>query len=405
MEQLGIYLLKSVLCSALFLGIYFCFFKNETFYRFNRYFLSAGLLCVLILPLYTYSYEVVIHTTASVRQANEGLKTPVSNGNFWMYVALAAYILGVIFLVLRQLAGILKIKKVVEKFGYSDEGGYKLVQADEFKSSFSFFHYVILDGSAGLNNTERKLILEHELAHVKQQHWADLLLAQLACAVLWFNPIMWLYLRAVRQNHEFLADEAVLKRGNSPAVYRAVLVNHCIGTRVFSVSSSFYRYQVSRITMLTKPSSLPLKKIAALILLPALAIFFWAFARPEFKILPLEVKAVVPVSKVPKIPVQMPENVLEVEYKRKSKARSTARRKAKDSQLVKVVAVKDTTSKAKPLYLLDGVEIPPAIEDVDQNNIESIHVLKDEMAIAAYGERGRNGVILIYTKKPKITIE
>ncbi len=420
MEQLGLFLLKSVLCSALFFGVYFCFFKNETFYRFNRYYLSAGLFCILILPLYTYSYEVVLPATGSFRQVADGLKTTDSSGNSWIYIALAAYLSGVIFLALRQVAGMLKIKKIVDKFGYSNEKGYKLVQADEFKSSFSFFHYVILDGSAELNHTERKLILEHELAHVKQQHWADLLLAQVVCAIHWFNPIIWFYLKALRQNHEFLADEAVLKQGNSPAVYRAVLVNHCIGTRVFSVSSSFYRYQYSRINMLTKPTSRPLKKIGALILLPALAFFIWAFAKPEFKIQQHGVKAAVQFPISNKLPVETPENVLDIEYTRQSNARTTSKRKVKDLNLVETVVIKDTAGTAittdvdkvvvttpnpKPLYLLDGVEIPPVIENVDQSTIESIHVLKDEHAVAAYGERGRNGVILIYTKKPKTTIE
>lgn len=49
-----------------------------------------------------------------------------------------------------------------------------------------------------------------------------------------------------------------------------------------------------------------------------------------------------------------------------------------------------------PLYVIDGM-ISGAIPD--ENNIESIQVLKDAASCAIYGARGANGVILINTKE------
>ena len=55
---------------------------------------------------------------------------------------------------------------------------------------------------------------------------------------------------------------------------------------------------------------------------------------------------------------------------------------------------------AEPLYLIDGLEKPKGgISDINPNDIESITVLKDAHANAVYGEKGRNGVVLITTKK------
>jgi beta-lactamase regulating signal transducer with metallopeptidase domain len=54
-----------------------------------------------------------------------------------------------------------------------------------------------------------------------------------------------------------------------------------------------------------------------------------------------------------------------------------------------------------PLYILDGKEYTPEqIEklDIDPNTIESITVLKDEAAVKKYGEKARNGVIIIKLK-------
>jgi TonB-dependent SusC/RagA subfamily outer membrane receptor len=54
----------------------------------------------------------------------------------------------------------------------------------------------------------------------------------------------------------------------------------------------------------------------------------------------------------------------------------------------------------KPLYVIDGVVAEDSnIESLSPDNIESISVLKGETAIAKYGEKGKNGVIEITTKK------
>ena len=53
--------------------------------------------------------------------------------------------------------------------------------------------------------------------------------------------------------------------------------------------------------------------------------------------------------------------------------------------------------KAKPLYIVDGVE-RTSIDDIAPNTIERISVLKNQSSTAVYGSRGKNGVIVITTK-------
>lgn len=59
----------------------------------------------------------------------------------------------------------------------------------------------------------------------------------------------------------------------------------------------------------------------------------------------------------------------------------------------------------QPLIVLDGKSYPPgkagysALDNLDANSIESIHVLKDKSAAALYGPAGQNGVLVISTKK------
>lgn len=60
-----------------------------------------------------------------------------------------------------------------------------------------------------------------------------------------------------------------------------------------------------------------------------------------------------------------------------------------------------TVNGSNPLYVVDGMPVGDNINFLDQNDIESMQVLKDASAAAIYGTRGSNGVILITTKKGK----
>lgn len=101
--------------------------------------------------------------------------------------------------------------------------------------------------------------------------------------------------------------------------------------------------------------------------------------------------------------VKAPSSV--VKFKSKSTATSDSAKVAVGEGIVMikknnasfVTAKKDGP---KPVYFLDGVKITDAdMTNISPNEIASINVLKDESATAAYGEEGKNGVILIITKK------
>jgi len=56
--------------------------------------------------------------------------------------------------------------------------------------------------------------------------------------------------------------------------------------------------------------------------------------------------------------------------------------------------------KPYPYVLVDGVAVDEeTFKALDPNKIESVNVLKDQSATASYGDKGKNGVILVVTKK------
>jgi beta-lactamase regulating signal transducer with metallopeptidase domain len=67
-------------------------------------------------------------------------------------------------------------------------------------------------------------VVLHELAHVRRRDSVSQILAFAACAVHWFNPVVWLCARAMRAEAERAADDAVLLAGVRPSTYAAELV-------------------------------------------------------------------------------------------------------------------------------------------------------------------------------------
>jgi len=69
---------------------------------------------------------------------------------------------------------------------------------------------------------------------------------------------------------------------------------------------------------------------------------------------------------------------------------------AGDSVKVRMI---DSGNGVQPLYILDGKEVS-SLDGISPESLESISVLKNESAVAVYGEKGKNGVIIITSKKP-----
>ncbi len=70
----------------------------------------------------------------------------------------------------------------------------------------------------------RRVVLLHELAHVKRLDWLSVLVAELAVAAYWFHPLAWWIARRVRRDAERASDDLVLSAGVKPSVYAGHLL-------------------------------------------------------------------------------------------------------------------------------------------------------------------------------------
>ena len=86
---------------------------------------------------------------------------------------------------------------------------------------------VVLVPSAALgwSSERRAVVLRHELAHVKRADAFSQLLGRWACAVHWFNPMVWFAAYRLRMECERACDDAVLRLGTRPSDYASHLLD------------------------------------------------------------------------------------------------------------------------------------------------------------------------------------
>ena len=105
--------------------------------------------------------------------------------------------------------------------------GTALLTSDELASpiSWGFMRPVILLNNRAVEASgEAEAIIAHELAHVARMDWVKLLLARVATALFWFNPLIWMLAREAHQLREEAADDAVLSADIVDTDYAQLLV-------------------------------------------------------------------------------------------------------------------------------------------------------------------------------------
>jgi len=100
-----------------------------------------------------------------------------------------------------------------------------------------------------------RVVLAHELAHIKRRDCLTQGLAQLACTFYWFNPLAWLAARQMRAEREKACDDFVLNAGARPAEY----ANHLV-----EIARQFSAAQLTGAVAMARPSGLESRVIAIL---------------------------------------------------------------------------------------------------------------------------------------------
>lgn len=270
------YIIKSSLSLILLFGLYWFLLRRERLFVFNRVFLIFSIVFSLFIPIISIPINIqnqesdkniITAINNTLYTINPELKPVIETSNQspavvqtskinFSSLLIILYFSGVLLLVIRFLRNILFIfhqLRLSKKINYS---GQNLALIDYSINPYCFFNTIFIGENDYLRNRISKELLRHELVHIKQSHSFDVIFLELIQIFYWFNPILILYNKAVRLNHEYLADDGAIQDSIDIKSYAETLLNFISCKRNIPLTSgSNHSLTKKRLIMITKNKS------------------------------------------------------------------------------------------------------------------------------------------------------
>ena len=249
--------------------------KKETFHRFNRVVLVGTAVLSFLLPLCIITIRkpaepgvLVMEMTEEMRALAPVVSVEDTFPSLPVLLAIVLFWAGAAFVLVRVVVSILSISKIIRQGELvREEDGCKIVVTDRDIDPFSWMRTIVLSRKDWEGN--HAPILLHEKAHISHGHSVELLLVDLFSVLQWFNPAIWMLRADLRELHEYEADDAVLRAGTDIKEYQYMLIRKAVGKSGYSVANSFnHSILKNRITMMSKSKSPRSRGLRALWALP-----------------------------------------------------------------------------------------------------------------------------------------
>ena len=279
-----LYLLQVNVGLILFYALYKLVCTRDTFFRSRRFILIVSLVLPFILPfidvrewlesrdrmimLTHFDYSAVLPEIVVGSEAVETGNRVFVLSEWIGYL----YLAGVVVLLVRLAVQAFSLYRLIVRMPEKEINGVRVKCLNDPSGPFSFFGWIFMNPAA-VKEDEISEILTHEMAHVKQHHSVDVLLAEMVSICCWMNPFAWLLKREVRLNLEFLADRKVMEAGFATKSYQYHLLGLAYNHK-YGLSNNFnFSHLKQRIIMMNKKKSNAAGYIKyALFVLPAFAL-------------------------------------------------------------------------------------------------------------------------------------
>ena len=368
MTEYLIYSLKVAALMAVFYLFWRLLLERETLHRLNRMVLLTTAVGSFVLPMCVITFHQVelIPVETGVATTNHWVTDAVAEPTLWERwsgVAGALLLVVTVLMLLHLIYNIVRLHRFIGRCELHETAdGLRIAVSDEPVVPSSWMRTVMLSRKDYAELSPA--LLTHERSHIRHHHSCDVLLVELVTALQWFNPVVWMIRQDLRTVHEYEADAAVIGSGTDMRTYFNMLIQKATGRGAYSMANGISNSTLKkRFKRMLKKKSNRWCGAKALYVIPVVALSLAATA-----------KTIVEYRQVPV---------------------------TKQAQVAKPVAEPVAVPGDKnPLVFVDGKEVKYGqFEQLKNEQIESMTVLKDEKSTAAYGEKGKNCVILVTLKK------
>lgn len=290
-----IYQIKLSICMLVAFIPYFFLMRKNAFFSANRAYLLSAFILSLIIPLIRISVTQVPVTLPSAilyEWMDEGtgafsnIPSPLmaSSGSYdLMHILTVFYFTISLFMFLRFSNSLLRLCIASRRSEVFRHNKMIAFISEKHHQPFSFFRFVFLS-RYDFENDNNKLILIHEQAHLQCFHSYDLLLIEISQVIFWMSPMIIIYRRALRLQHEYQVDKIVLQKTKNYSGYLNSLARAISNGLPMGIRNGFYCSTLKkRIQMIGNKTSKKITAIRYFLILPFTLIMILAFIRPEAK--------------------------------------------------------------------------------------------------------------------------
>lgn len=452
MDEAFVYLLKVSSGLAIISISYLLFLRKDTNLLIKRFYLLFGIFASCLFPfLKLFSLPAFLQLGQQVSSAPFDFQLPLSDsisysgttaGPDIRSLIIIIYFLGALILLVRNIALFIKWKREWNRCGSSR----KNIAYTESGSVFTLLSWIFIPKKYK-NDPQIDSIIFHEKAHIHQLHIIDLIITELALLITWFNPFTWLISRMIKENHEHLADREVLSKGINPAHYKAQLLNFSLGINLFRLGHQFsYSLTKTRFKMMKKTKSNRTDVIKYFLLIPFVVLMLGTLTSSKSQEQDGIVKGKV-IFKESGEPVQgasvfiigttigtitnnkgefiidckgyskpvicisyvgydsyeikasgITEKPIELKHKSEVISIKTESGTDKKPGSISIRALDHDEDAESPVIVVDG-KVVDGMSDINNNDIESIQVIKDTSSELAKKYNAKNGLIIVKLKK------
>lgn len=293
------YILESAFCLACLYVFYWLALRRETFFQWNRVYLLVSPLLALGLPALNIQLEspqketilaveavdlpVLVEQAQVAPQAvRHTLAQPVAQGWSWSLAEVLwwIYLIGAGLLTLRLVIRMWYLWQMIRRCRRVRAGNPEVAVSNiEPLPLASFFGFIFWNpGTSSADN--QKLLLEHEMVHVRQWHSLDVLLMEAMVIVYWFNPLMHAFRRSLCAVHEYIADDHVVRQTRKRYEYASLLVQHQVARskKQPQLVNTFHSLIKNRLAMLARRPSRSFHRFKYALALPLFAAMMLLFS-------------------------------------------------------------------------------------------------------------------------------
>jgi TonB family protein len=241
--------LFAVIAYLLYLGV-----RRRATLSFLRLWLMAALLLSLIIPVISWQAapdSILYSLQLPVLNMQESLQESAHSTAKWSYWHLftVVYFIGFFLMSIRFMFGLFPLMRFMIHGERKEISGLNYVYHKGISVPFSFGPYLFWNPSWNFTSDEKEMIQSHEAVHIREKHTLDILLLQILKIIAWFNPLVYLYEKEIKDIHEFQADQQVLNACEKKD-YIELLLQNLFRARILVGHSIFQTPIQKRIKMM-----------------------------------------------------------------------------------------------------------------------------------------------------------